>query len=336
MTTSITESVKISFHPIISVVVCTYNRVNLLADALHTLCNQTLDTSDYEVIVVDNNSTDDTREVVDEFCYRFTNVRYCFEPQQGLSHARNRGWREAKGQYIAYTDDDCMMPEQWLEVAEEIIEQVSPDVFGGPYYAFHTTPKPRWFKDSYGSHELDKKARTLQENEYLDGANIFLRRSLLESLSGFDTSLGMSGTRVGYGEETALLQLIRTMEPAQLVYFDPRLYVYHLVPPQKMSMYWIIRQRFAAGRYSFRTFQGGNPLPLGRLQLIVGVVFALFALVGDSARGVFHRDRAQYPYPQNFFYEESFRHLQRLGMLYEQYRQMAQQSEDQGLERKVI
>ena len=63
--------------------------------------------------------------------------------------------------------------------------------------------------------------------------------------------------------------------------------------------------------------------------------FALFALVGDSARGVFHRDRARYPYLQNFLYEESFRHLQRLGMLYEQYRQMAQQLKDQGLERKA-
>jgi glycosyltransferase involved in cell wall biosynthesis len=316
----------------LSVVVCTYNRVQLLTDALDSICNQTLDKSHYEIIVVDNNSADGTRELVGEFCRRFSHVRYCFESQQGLSYARNRGWREAKGDYVAYTDDDCKLPEQWLEVAKEIIEQVSPDVFGGPYYAFHTTPKPRWFKDSYGSHELDKKARTLQEDEYLDGANIFLRRSLLESLGGFDTSLGMSGTSVGYGEETALLQLLRTMEPAQLVYFDPRLYVYHLVAPQKMSMYWIIRQRFAAGRYSFRTFQGGNPLSLGRLQLIAGVVRALFTLVGDSARGVFHRDRAQYPYPQNFFYEESFRHLQRLGM----HRQMAQQSEDQGLKRKVI
>lgn len=336
MTTSITESGKISFHPLISVVVCTYNRASLLSDALRTACKQALDMSEYEVLVVDNNSTDDTLEVVDAFHRCFSNVRYCSESKQGLSHARNRGWREAKGDYVAYSDDDCKLPEQWLEVAKEIIEEVSPDVFGGPYYSFRTTPKPRWFKDTYGSHELDKKARTLQENEYLDGANIFLRRSLLESLGGFDTSLGMSATRMGYGEETALLQLIRTMEPAQLVYFDPRLYVYHLVPPQKMSMHWIIRQRFAAGRYSFRTFQRDNPLPLGRLRLLVDFVFALFALVGDSARGVLHRDRAQYPYPQNFFYEESFRHLQRLGMLYEQYRQLAQQSEDQGLGGKAI
>ena len=308
---------------IFSVVICTYNRVQLLTKALSSICSQTLDKAHYEIIVVDNNSNDGTREAVDEFCQRFTNVRYCFEPQQGLSYARNRGWQEARGTYVGYTDDDCKVPEQWLEVAKEIIEEVSPDVFGGPYYAFHTTSKPRWFKNSYGSHELGKEARVLRENEYLDGANIFFRRFLLACLGGFDTTLGMSGTTIAYGEETALLKQMRAAKPGQLIYFDPRLYVYHLVPPQKMSMAWIVRQRFATGRYSCRTLQGDGTLPPGRLRLLVGVVFALFALIGDSARGVFCRDRVQYPYPQNYFYEESFRHLQRLGMLYEQFRQTA-------------
>ncbi|MGD8380729.1 MAG: glycosyltransferase, partial [Syntrophobacterales bacterium] len=91
----------------ISVIVCTYNRAELLGGTLRTLCHQTLDTSEYEVIVVDNNSTDNTREVVDEFCRRSSNVRYCFEPQQGLSHARNQGLQEAKGKYVAYIDDDA-------------------------------------------------------------------------------------------------------------------------------------------------------------------------------------------------------------------------------------
>jgi len=75
----------------LSVVVCTYNRAQLLTEALDSVCNQTLDKSRYEIIVVDNNSADGTRELVGEFCRRFSNVRYCFEPQQGLSYARNRG-----------------------------------------------------------------------------------------------------------------------------------------------------------------------------------------------------------------------------------------------------
>ncbi len=79
----------------ISVVVCTFNRANMLATILQSLCEQSIETSEYEVVVVDNNSTDDTREVVDEFHRCFSNIRYCSESKQGLSHARNRGWREA-------------------------------------------------------------------------------------------------------------------------------------------------------------------------------------------------------------------------------------------------
>ena len=66
----------------ISVIVCTYNRANLLINVLQSLCEQSIETLDYEVVVVDNNSSDNTREVVDEFCRRFSHVRYCFEPKQ--------------------------------------------------------------------------------------------------------------------------------------------------------------------------------------------------------------------------------------------------------------
>ena len=93
--------------PSISVVVCTFNRAQLAATAIESLCEQTADKSQYEVIVVDNNSQDNTREVTEDFCSRYPNLRYCLEEEQGLSHARNRGWRESRGVYVAYVDDDC-------------------------------------------------------------------------------------------------------------------------------------------------------------------------------------------------------------------------------------
>ena len=78
-----------------SVIVCTYNRSGLLRRALEALCRQTLASSEYEIIIVDNNSHDDTRVVGEDFRRRFSHIRYCFEVQQGLSHARNRGWLAA-------------------------------------------------------------------------------------------------------------------------------------------------------------------------------------------------------------------------------------------------
>ena len=147
---------------------------------------------------MDNNSTDSTRSVAESFIHRYPNIRYCFEPKQGLSHARNRGWQEAQGKYVAYSDDDCKVPEQWLEVAQDVIENVSPAVFGGSYFAIYNTPKPRWFKDSYGSNDFGNEARTLDENEYLTGGNIFFRRSLLDYVGGFDPNFGMSGPKIAY------------------------------------------------------------------------------------------------------------------------------------------
>jgi len=90
----------------ISVIVCTYNRAELLRELLPTLCEQTVAFTQYEVIVIDNGSTDHTKTVAAVFAARYPQVRYCYEPRQGLSHARNRGWQEAKGDYVAYIDDD--------------------------------------------------------------------------------------------------------------------------------------------------------------------------------------------------------------------------------------
>ena len=313
-----------SFSPLISVVVCTYNRAKLLAGVLKTLCEQGLGASDYEVIVVDNNSNDDTPMTVERFCSQYANIQYYFEPHQGLSQARNLGWQEANGEYVAYIDDDCLASRRWLEVAKDIITARTPLAFGGPYFAYSNSPKPRWFKDSYGSHVQGTTARWLSENEYLDGGNFFVRRELLESLGGFDINFGMSGGRIGYGEETALLRKIRTTRQGELIYYDPRLYVHHLVAARKMNLRWIMRQRFITGRDCHRVFEGDECRAVGRSGLVKRLSMILVSLTIDLMRGVLKRDRDQYPYIQNYLYEHSFIYVLKLGMLYEQYRQSLQ------------
>ena len=309
---------------LISVVVCTYNRAQLLETALKSLHEQALDPALYEIVVVDNNSSDNTRAVAESFSRRMLNCRCCFEATQGLSHARNRGWEEARGEYVAYVDDDCILPKQWLVTADAIIDRYSPGVFGGPYYAFYNTPRPVWWKDGYRSHEHAEKARALTAGEYLSGGNVFFRRTLLEALGGFDPGLGMSGGKVAYGEETALLRRLRAITPDQLIYYDPSLYVYHLVPAEKMTMRWIVRQRFAAGRYAYLAFQGQDGTGGRLLRVSMRTVLTLFALTLDLGWGLLRRNRSQYPYVQNYLYEQAFNHLQTLGMLCEQHRQLVQ------------
>ena len=309
---------------LISVIICTHNRSDLLAGVLETLSNQTLDESDYEIIIVDNNSTDDTRDVAQRFCSCCRNMTYSFEEQQGLSHARNRGWREAKGEYVAYIDDDCKVPEQWLAVAKDIIERFSPGVFGGPAYAFYNTPKPYWFKDSYGSHEPFKDARILKNKECIQifGMNMCFRRALLETIGGFDIRLGMCGEQIAYCEETALILHISNTMTDELIYYDPELYVYHLVQQERMSVVWFAKATISLGRYSIFCSEMDLPLTADRLMLSKMLLKQLILIAQEIARGVLKRDRERYRYFQNYVFERMKSHLYKFGKLYEHFVQL--------------
>lgn len=323
------QNVQSSTNPLISVVVCTYNRSDLLTIVLESLVQQTLDIHEFEIIVVDNNSTDDTQIVVESFQQRQANVRYICELQQGLSHARNRGWQEALGEYVAYTDDDCKVPEQWLKEAKDVIKRHSPDVFGGPYYAFYNSPKPRWWKDNYKSREHAETARPLTQGEYLSGGNIFFRRQLLKNMNGFDADFGMSGQQIAMGEETDLQKRIRLALVDSLIYYDPKLFVYHLVRAEKMSIAWTAKYRFISGRDSYRTYRYNTPRTGRRyqLKLLRRTMQTLKLFVSEIAIGLFRRDHQQYPYLQNYLYDYAFGNLTTLGRIYEQYQQSKRSKE---------
>jgi glycosyltransferase involved in cell wall biosynthesis len=310
----------------ISVVVCTYNRADLLANALHTVCEQSLASSEYEIIVVDNNSTDDTRAVAESFCCRYPNVRYCFEGKQGVSRARNRGWKEARGDYVAYVDDDCEVPKQWLAVAKRIIEQQAPTVFGGPYYAFYNSPKPRWWKERYDldfSRKYRETAGLLPSGKYQDGGNMFIQRSALARIGGFNLDFGPKGQDLAYGEDTLMHIEIREMIPEQRSYYAPELYVNHLVRAEKMSLRWLLRSGFMWGRCSVRwrsrnkVVEQGQFLRAGVL-LFMRWVWILIRLVSGLILGMVRVNRTRYPYVQNYLYEHTLGHVKRLGQLYEQ------------------
>ena len=302
---------------LVSVVICTYNRSGLLSKALHTVCPQTLNCPEYEVIVIDNNSTDETSTVCQSFAEKYPNISIYFEAQQGLSYARNRGWREAKGEYIAYLDDDSTVPEEWLDTARTIIETVSPDVFSGPYLACYDILKPTWYKDEYGSRYLTDAAMTIDPQE-LHGCNLFLRRYLLELTGGFDSKLGMNGEAVAYGEETALMLSLYSMRPATTFYYDPNLFVYHLVRSEKMTLYWQFRDHFIRGRYADRVLKHHGQKQWTILALLFFMFKTMLKLVFSMTIMTVFRNRSEYPFFQNYWCESSWQNLYSIGLYYEQ------------------
>lgn len=300
--------------PTISVIICTYNRADLLANILPTLEEQTLDKDHYEILIIDNNSNDRTQEVAEKFCQTNYNFFYHFEPQQGLSHARNKGWEEAKGKYIAYTDDDCKIPSEWLATAKNIIDTMEPPIFGGPYFAFYNSPKPNWFKDKYGSSTKGDIARCLDSNEYISGGNIFLNCAIINNFEKFNPKLGVSGKQFRSGEETDLIKRVRNVMGNKAIYYAPQLYVYHLVAPQKMYINYALYRYFNNGLSHYAIFKDDNSFSLIKeIRFLVKTILELFIEIFIK---IPWRDREVYPYIENYLYECICPYIERLGRFY--------------------
>lgn len=240
--------------PKISVIVCTYNRVDLLAHVLQSLAEQTVSPEKYEIIVVDNKSTDSTGKYMEKFSHSHRNVCYIYEPQQGLSHARNRGWQEAEGEYAAYIDDDARAQNDWIEKIEAFTAR-QPDAaaFGGPYSWLSLKPLPSWFNPSYASWSLGTEERPVKRGEWLKGTNMIFKRSLLQDLNGFDTKLGMTGQSLSYGEEVSLQ--VKIMNKGFSIFYVPDIRVEHLVADYKLKMSWFIKSIFYRGYSSYEALE---------------------------------------------------------------------------------
>lgn len=292
---------------LISVVVCTYNRSALLGVCLQTLLAQDAAPGSYEVIVIDNNSTDDTRAMVGEIADAHPSVRYVFEPRQGLSHARNRGARESRGRYVAYVDDECKVPPCWVATAHAIIGRLAPAMLGGPYAPWYDSAKPKWFKDEYGSTTgRIAEARPLGKGEFVSGGNMFVARDLLDRLGGFDPALGMAGARLGYGEETAFQMKLRETSPDAVIYFDPSLLLYHLVRPEKMSLAHAFRSELAGGRdWERLAGQRNQSLVQTAMRSLLKIARAICVLGWRTGIGVLMRNRRECPFACSYLYERA-------------------------------
>lgn len=234
----------------VSIIICTYNRAELLRECLESLCKQTSDVSGIDVIVVDNNSTDHTAEVVRELTKRLPKLRYVKETRQGLSHARNSGFREAVTPWVAYLDDDARTFPDYVENMQLAIKRNEFDCIGGIYLPWYKYGRPKWYKDCYGTN-AGKPAGLLKEN-FASGGNLVIKKDVLKRFGGFSSKIGMSGKEIGYGEETRLQIMIR--REGFTIGFDPKIRIEHLVPTYKQTPAWFMRASFAVGKHYWDSF----------------------------------------------------------------------------------
>jgi glycosyltransferase involved in cell wall biosynthesis len=241
----------------ISVVVCTHNRAASLRQALDSLAGQTLDRARYEVIVVDNCSTDETATVVRALIAgdRQCSLRLVDEPVLGLGYARNAGWKAAVGEYVAFMDDDAKADARWLERALGLFEKSRPTpvAVGGQIRPWYVSPKPVWYKDEYEVRSWGRESRRLSAGESFSGSNMIFSKHVLQEFGGFDVNVGMRGERVSMGEETVLFKRISdTLGDRAVLLYDPDLIVYHAVSRRKMTARYHLSRWFVAGQVACR------------------------------------------------------------------------------------
>ena len=264
----------------ISVIIPTFNRADLLHDCLESLVTQTADPSTFEVVIVNNNSTDQTESVITEYAMRYANVRGVFEPTQGLSHARNRGYREARSAWCFYLDDDAKVRPETIARALAVIEHYPFDCFGGVYYGWWKYGRPRWLPQDFGDRPLELRETGVLTHEnalctgYNSGGVFVCRKSVLEQLNGFSGNFGMNGGKIGYGEETYFQDVLRAN--GYVIGFDPLLEIEHVVGKHKFLVRWHLQAAYAMQRDSI--FLLKYPLTLHRCIMTIGWEIVVFPL----------------------------------------------------------
>jgi len=227
----------------VSVIICTYNGAERLGEAIGHLSRQQLDAEiPWEVIVVDNASTDDSALIAETaWKEERTALKVIREPRQGLSHARRAGIKEAQYEYLSFIDDDNWVDRRWVQTVYEILHTKSDvGVCGGQIEAICETSPPSWFERFSESYAVGKQQETTgfvtDERGYLWGAGLNLKRSVFRfaAQQGFRSFLtGRKGESASAGEDTEICFAYR-MTGCKL-WYDERLRLKHFIPKTRLT-----------------------------------------------------------------------------------------------------
>ena len=225
----------------LTAIICTYNRAKYIGPLLESIAANDLAKSAYEIVLVDNNCTDNTRAVCEAFAKAHKDVqfRYVLEPEQGLSAARNKGIKEAKGDVIVYIDDDALVDTDYLRTYAEWFE-AHPETMacGGPIEPLYETKEPSWMTPytkalltawmNYGD-----KVREYPKGRYPGGGNAAYRKEVFDKVGLFNTALGRKGGNLMGSEEKDIFDKMHSL--GMQVLYLPTPILHHIIPQAKLE-----------------------------------------------------------------------------------------------------
>ena len=238
----------------ITLIICTYNREKYIGPLLDSIAKNDYPTTDYEILLVDNNCTDNTRVVCDAFVTAHPEItfRYVVETEQGLSAARNKGIKEAKGEIIIYVDDDALVDADYIRnYAEHFDSHPETMAAGGPIEPLYETEEPKWMSPytkalltawmNYGD-----KVREYPNGRYPGGGNAAYRKVVFDKVGIFNTELGRKGNLLLASEEKDIFDKMHAL--GMQVLYLPTPVLHHIIPQAKLEEDYFNRLTLQIGR----------------------------------------------------------------------------------------
>ena len=272
-------------HPTtLTLIICTYNRVQSLSETLRSLEGLDVDGLRGEIILVDNNSSDGTRRAIEDFLPRAPlPTRYLFEARQGLSHARNAGVDAASGDVIVFSDDDVLFDRRWLREIVSAFAQEDVAAVGGKILPKWPVPPPDWLGPELHSFLslLDHGDKPVVLTEpVLWGANLAFRREVFRTIR-FHGALGRIGDKLYNGEDSDLL--LRLIARGERVLYWPRAIVHHNIPRQRLTKAYFRKWHWDAGSMA------AHRMPRRVARSLLGIPYHFYRRTAQDLAAWSHR-----------------------------------------------
>lgn len=238
----------------LSVLICTYNREKYIGPLLESIAANGLAKEQYEIVLVDNNCTDNTRGVCEDFAKAHKDVtfHYFVETEQGLSAARNKAIKEARGDVLVYIDDDALVDSWYLTTIYDYMS-AHPEIsaVGGPIIPLYETAEPKWMtrftKELLcGYLYFGDKERTFPGERYPGGGNAAYRAEVFQKVGLFNTALGRKGNNLMGAEEKDIFDKMKS-QGMRFMYL-PKMILHHIIPQKKLEADYFDRLTFQIGQ----------------------------------------------------------------------------------------
>lgn len=275
----------------ISAVICSYNRARFIIDAVQSIFSQDFDKQQYEVIVVDNNSTDNTVALLQQYkeANPGCNFSYYVERQQGVAYTRTRCAKEARGEIIAYLDDDSTAQPGWLKGIVSFFD-AHPATWsvGGKIVPRFLTGIPGWYSKYFfglvGNFDQGPVVKKLTGARYPCGANMAFRRRVFDEIGYFNTELGRKGKGLLANEEKDIY--LRILAAGHEVHYLPDVWVLHSVEANKFDKAYVRRHSMGIGGGERLRLKGNNgALALKLVEYVLKWGYAIAYGFGFLVRG---------------------------------------------------